>query len=136
MRPRRKRIPPDADESGIDLTPLLDVVFIMLIFFIVTATFTQQSGIEINRPMAATSNQLEGESIIIAIDKNNQIWLDDRNIDARTVKSHIAKIRTRNPKAALIIEADRESQTDQVIRVMDGARRAGVTEISIASEKN
>ena len=135
MRLRRNRHSRDYDESGIDLTPLLDVVFIMLIFFIVTATFTQQSGLEIKRPEAISSEQLDGESIIVAVDKHNQIWLNQKLVDREAIESLIFSIRSRNPNISLIVEADKESITEYVISVMDAARTAGVTKISIASEK-
>ena len=135
MRLRRNRHSRDYDESGIDLTPLLDVVFIMLIFFIVTATFTQQSGLEIKRPKAISSEQLDGESIIVAVDKHNQIWLNQKLIDREAIESLIFSIRSRNPNISLIVEADKESITEYVISVMDAAKTAGVTKISIASEK-
>ena len=134
MRSRRKRAVPESDQTGIDLTPLLDVVFIMLIFFIVTAAFTRESGIEISKPKASTSNQLEGQSIVITIDKENQIWLENRNIDIRAVQNHISRIQSDNPKASIIIGADKQSLTEVLIAVMDASRRAGVTNISIASE--
>ena len=135
MRLRRNRHSRDHDESGIDLTPLLDVVFIMLIFFIVTATFTQQSGLEIKRPEATSSEQLDGESIIVAVDKHNQIWLNQKLVDREAIESLIFSIRSRNPNISLIVEADKESITEYVISVMDAARTAGITKISIASEK-
>ena len=135
MRLRRNRHSRDHDESGIDLTPLLDVFFIMLIFFIVTATFTQQSGLEIKRPEATSSEQLDGESIIVAVDKHNQIWLNQKLVDREAIESLIFSIRSRNPNISLIVEADKESITEYVISVMDAARTAGITKISIASEK-
>ena len=98
----------------IDLTPLLDVVFIMLIFFIVTATFTKNSGVDIRRPESHTLVIKQGV-FIISIDKTNQIWLENKAIDRDTVKSHIQTIRTNRPDIALVIEADRDSITDYVV---------------------
>ena len=134
MLSRRKKAALETDQTGIDLTPLLDVVFIMLIFFIVTAAFTRESGIEISKPKALTSSHLEGQSIVITIDKDNEIWFENRNVDIRTVQNHVSRIRSDNPKASIIIEADKRSLTDVLIAVMDASRRAGVTNISIASE--
>ena len=134
MRSRRRRRQYETDESGIDLTPLLDVVFIMLIFFIVTATFTKNSGIEIRRPESQSSKQLNGDFFIISIDKTNQIWLENKLIDRDPLENHIQTISTKRPDLALVIEADGDSITDYVVAVMDAARKAGITKISLAAE--
>ena len=134
MRSRRRRRQYETDESGLDLTPLLDVVFIMLIFFIVTATFTKNSGIDIRRPESQSSKQLNGEFFIISIDKTNQIWLENKLIDRDAVENHIQTIRTSRPEIALVIEADGDSITDYVVAVMDAARKAGITKISLAAD--
>ena len=134
MRSRRSRRQYETAESGLDLTPLLDVVFIMLIFFIVTATFTKNSGIDIRRPESQSSKQLNGEFFIISIDKTNQIWLENKLIDRDAVENHIQTIRTSRPEIALVIEADGDSITDYVVAVMDAARKAGITKISLAAD--
>ena len=132
MRKIRK-IEPE-EESSIDLTPLLDIVFIMLIFFIVTATFTKESGITVNQPAAQTSKKISGQSVIIGLDAQNSIWLDGRNIDLRAVQINIARLRAENPKLSLIIAADRQSSTETLISVMDASRRAGIENISLAAK--
>ena len=134
MRSRRRRRRYETDESGIDLTPLLDVVFIMLIFFIVTATFTKNSGVDIRRPESQSSKQLNGDLFIISIDETNQIWLENKLIDRDTLENHIQTISTKRPDLALVIEADGDSITDYVVAVMDAARKAGITKISLAAE--
>ena len=134
MRVRRKRHLRDQDESGIDLTPLLDVVFIMLIFFIVTSTFTQNSGLEIKKPETRSSKQLDGEFLIIAIDNRNRIWSDNKIVDRELIENYILSVRNKNPNISLVIEADKDSKTDYVVSVMDAARTVGITKISIASE--
>ena len=134
MRVRRKRHLRDQDESGIDLTPLLDVVFIMLIFFIVTSTFTQNSGLEIKKPETRSSKQLDGEFLIIAIDNRNRIWSDNKIVDRELIENYILSVRNKNPNISLVIEADKDSKTDYVVSVMDAARTVGITKVSIASE--
>ena len=130
---RIRKIEPE-EESSIDLTPLLDIVFIMLIFFIVTATFTKESGITVNQAAAQTSKKISGQSVIIGLDAQNSIWLDGRNIDLRAVQINIARLRAENPKLSLIIAADRRSSTETLISVMDASRRAGIENISLAAK--
>ncbi len=122
------------DEAEINITPMLDVVFIMLIFFIVTATFVKESGIDVNRPDAATATKQEKANILIAISANNTIWLDRRQIDIRSVRPNIERLHAENPQGTVVIHADKESTTDTLIQVMDAARQAGVYNVSIAAQ--
>lgn len=122
------------DEAQIDLTPMLDVVFIMLIFFIVTASFIKEAGIEVNRPEASTSQPSENVNILIAISANNEIWMDQRRIDARAVRANVERLHAENPKGAVVIQADNKSNTETVAAVLDAAREAGVYDVSLATE--
>ena len=122
------------EESEINLTPMLDVVFIMLIFFIVTANFIKEPGLEVNRPDAETSNIQENAAILIAIGATNDIWIDGRRIDVKKVKANITKLLADNPQGSVVIQADEKAMADTIIQVMDGAREAGVNAISLASE--
>ncbi len=125
---------PAEEESEINITPMLDVVFIMLIFFIVTATFVKESGIDVNRPDAATATKQEKANILIAISANNTIWLDRRQIDIRSVRPNIERLHAENPQGTVVIQADKESKTDTLIQVMDAARLAGVYNVAIAAQ--
>lgn len=120
--------------SEIDLTPMLDVVFIMLIFFIVTASFIKESGIEVNRPEASTATKSENVNILIAVSPTNEIWIDKRRVDKRSVRSVIERMHAENPKGAVVIQADNESNTETVASVIDSARAAGVYDVSLATE--
>jgi len=122
------------EESEINITPMLDVVFIMLIFFIVTATFVKESGIDVNRPDAATATKQEKANILIAIAANNTIWIDRRMIDIRAVRPNIERLHAENPQGSVVIQADKESKTDTLIQVMDASRQAGVYNVSIAAQ--
>jgi biopolymer transport protein ExbD len=122
------------DEAQIDLTPMLDVVFIMLIFFIVTASFIKEAGIEVNRPEASTSQPKDNVNILIAINANNEIWMDKRRIDARAVRANVERLHAENPKGAVVIQADNQSNTETVAAVLDAAREAGVYDVSLATE--
>ncbi len=122
------------DEAQIDLTPMLDVVFIMLIFFIVTASFIKEAGIEVNRPEASTSQPKENVNILVAISANNEIWMDNRRIDVRAVRANIERLHAENPKGAVVVQADNKSNTETVASVFDAAREAGVYDVSLATE--
>jgi biopolymer transport protein ExbD len=122
------------EEAQIDLTPMLDVVFIMLIFFIVTASFIKEAGIEVNRPEASTADPKENVNILVAISATNEIWMDQRRIDARAVRANIERLHAENPKGAVVIQADNESNTETVAAVLDAAREAGVYDVSLATD--
>ena len=121
------------EESEINITPMLDVVFIMLIFFIVTATFIKEAGIDVNRPDASTAVKQEKANILIAIGPNNDIWIDRRQVDIRSVRPNIERLHAENPQGSVVIQADKESKTDTLIQVMDASRQAGVYNVSIAA---
>ena len=123
-----------AEEEDINLTPMLDVVFILLIFFIVTANFIKEPGLEVNRPDAETPNIQENAAILIAIGATNDIWIDGRRVDVRQVKANITKLLADNPQGSVVIQADEKAQADAIIQVMDQSREAGVYAISLASE--
>lgn len=126
----------DDQEATVDITPMLDVVFIMLIFFIVTATFVKQSGIEVNQPQASTAVVQEKANILIAIDADNRIWINRREVDVRALRPNIERLHAENPKGSVVIQADRDSTNETLVQVMDASRRAGVYEIAIAAQEN
>ncbi len=131
MRRRRDR---RKSESEVNLTPMLDVVFIMLIFFIVTASFVKESGIEISRPGASTAVRKEKGNILIAISANDQIWMNRRQVDPRARRANIERAHAENPQGAVIIQADKEAKTGLLVQVMDAARGAGVKSVSLAAD--
>lgn len=126
----------DDQDADVDITPMLDVVFIMLIFFIVTATFVKQSGIEVNQPQASTAVVQEKANILIAIDADNRIWINRREVDVRALRPNIERLHAENPKGSVVIQADRDSTNETLVQVMDASRRAGVYEIAIAAQEN
>ena len=135
---RRNAVKQAAAEEGsdIDLTPMLDVVFIMLIFFIVTASFIKEAGIEVNRPEASTASKKENVNILVAVSSTNEIWIDGRRVDKRAVRSVIERMHAENPKGAVVVQADNESNTETVAGVIDSARAAGVFDVSLATEND
>jgi biopolymer transport protein ExbD len=130
----RKRRGKAEEESEVNMTPMLDVVFIMLIFFIVTASFVKESGIDVNRPDAATAEKKEKGNILVAISETGQIWIDKRQVDPRALRANIERLHAENPMGAVIIQADEESKNKLLVQVMDAARLAGVDNVSLAAE--
>ncbi len=124
----------EEEENEVNLTPMLDVVFIMLIFFIVTASFVKESGIDVNRPSAATAERKDKGNILVAISEDNQIWIDRRQVDPRALRANIERMHAENPNGAVVIQADEESKNGLLVLVMDAARMAGVKNVSIAAE--
>lgn len=134
MRRGRSRRSFEEEESEVNLTPMLDVVFIMLIFFIVTASFVKEAGIDVTRPPAATAEKKERGNILVAITENNQIWIDRRQVDPRALRANIERLYAENPQGSVVILADEKSQNGLLVRVMDAARLAGVRSVSLAAE--
>ena len=130
---RRKHFQSD-DDSNFDMTPMLDIVFIMLIFFIVTTSFTKESGVDINRPSATTAVKSEHGNILIAITETNEIWIDKRNIDVRAVRANVERLHAENPQGAVIIQADKNSRNGMLVQVIDQTRLAGISNVSIAAD--
>ena len=124
---------PEQDENEINLTPMLDVVFIMLIFFIVTATFVKEPGVDVNRPEATTAILPSKGSILIAISPKNEIWIDRKRVDARGVRSVIERLAAESPEGGIIIQADGKASNETLIAVLDAAKEAGVLDVAIAA---
>ena len=135
MRRGFSNLAAQTEEEGIDITPMLDVVFIMLIFFIVTASFVKESGIEVNRPDANTASAKPSASILIAINDLGEIWINKRKIDEGQVRANIERLHAENPQGTVVVQADKEARTKVLVAVMDAAREAGVNDVSLATEK-
>ena len=133
MRKHSFNMVDDEEENEINLTPMLDVVFIMLIFFIVTASFIKEAGIDVNRPDApVTESKPEDSNILVSIHQNDEIWIDRRLIDPNALRANIQRLHAENPQGSVVIQADSRSTNKMLVRVMDAARSAGVYNISIA----
>jgi biopolymer transport protein ExbD len=129
----RNRQAVEEEESDINLTPMLDVVFIMLIFFIVTASFIKEAGIDVNRPDAFTAERQEDAAILIAISEANEIWIDRKPVEPRAVRDAIERLHLENPKGSIVIQADEESNHETLVVVLDAAKAVGVGNVAIAS---
>ena len=135
MKRSFSNLTPAAEEGEIDITPMLDVVFIMLIFFIVTASFVKESGIEVNRPDASTAQSKPRANILIGINDMNEIWINKRRVDASQVRANIERMHAENPQGSVVIQADKKSNTETLISVMDASRQAGVFNVAIAAQQ-
>lgn len=124
------------EEQAIDLTPMLDVVFIMLIFFIVTASFVKETGADINRPESSSAETREDASILVAINAQGEIWIDQRRIDVRATRANIQRLRAEKPGGSLVIQADKRATADTIMQVMDAAKQAGVVNIALAAQES
>ena len=129
---RRERVQFD-DEGGVDITPMIDIVFIMLIFFIVTASFVKESGVEIERPEAKTATLKQRASILVGIDERGQVWVDKHRVDIRLVRANIERLRAENAEGEIVIQADENSTNEVLVKVMDAIRAAGVDNVSISA---
>ncbi len=126
----------DEEEAMIDMTPMLDIVFIMLIFFIVTTSFVKEAGIEVNKPKAANQTTQKSANIFIAVKDTGEIWLDKRRVDIELVGPTIEKLLAEQPTDVVIIQADKAAKHGDVVGVMDAIKEAGSNlKISIAAAK-
>lgn len=124
----------DEDAGEIDLTPMLDVVFILLIFFIVTSVFVTEAGIEVTRPEASTADATSGDLILIAIGSAGDIWIDGDQIDPRFIRSRFELRLADAPNSSLIIQADANANNEQVMLILEAARDANIDDVSISAE--
>ena len=122
------------EEAEINITPMLDIVFIMLIFFIVTTSFTKETGAVIAKPLAEQAMALRNGTILIGIKSNDDIWMSKRLIELREVRSMVESAKAENPKGSVVIVADKDSRIGTVTQVMDQVRMAGVQGIAISAE--
>jgi len=136
MRKNFGQLGGEEEENEINLTPMLDVVFIMLIFFIVTASFIKEAGIDVNRPDAPTADSQDDAAILIAISANDEIWIDRRETDPNAVRGAIERLHAENPKGSVVIQADEESTNEMLVVVMEAAKQAGVDNVAIAALKD
>ncbi len=129
-----KRRGSNDDDADINLTPMLDVVFIMLIFFIVTATFIKQPGQNVLKPAAETGEKKPTVAMLVAITPNGEIWIDKKRVEAAAVRAHLERLHSENPKGGLVIQADRESTNEKLMAVLNAARAAGLREVAISTD--
>jgi biopolymer transport protein ExbD len=133
---RRRSLELAAESAGgdLDITPLIDVVFILLIFLLVTTSFAKETGIEVHRPQALSATRKENGSLLIGVRADNTIWMEGREVDLRAIRPLIERLHVGSPQAGVVVVADREASAGVLVRVMDQARLAGIQEVSLAAE--
>jgi biopolymer transport protein ExbD len=124
----------EEEETEINLTPMLDVVFIMLIFFIVTASFIKEAGIEVRRPDSEQAAPKPKANILVAISAKNEIWVDRKNVDQRALQVEFERLLAENPEGSVVIQADKDAYTETVVLVADAARKAKISRVSISGK--
>lgn len=129
----RSRRVAKTDESDVNVTPLLDIVFIMLIFFIVTATFIKEPGVDVNRPEAQTAEDQRLVSILVAIDSDNTIWINRKEVALDAVRATLERIRRENPRGSAVIQADGKAHSEYLVDVLEQIRAAGVDDVVAVS---
>jgi len=124
------------EEAQIDMTPMLDIVFIMLIFFIVTTSFIKPSGLDYNKPEASQATTKKSANIFIGVSKTGIIKMENRQVDIERVTATVEKMLAEAPEAAVLIEADKEAQHGLVIKVLDKVKKAGIDKVSVSAGKD
>lgn len=124
-----------AAQGDVNLTPMLDVVFILLIFFIVTASFIREVGMDVSRSDTRNTEPTAATSILITIAEDNGIWINDRLIDPRAARANIERLHAENPEASVVIQAHKKSATRTLVQLMDASRLAGIYNFSLAAEQ-
>ena len=131
----RKSIRRAGKTSGMNITPLIDMVFILLIFFMVTTSFVKETGIDVQRPAASTAVLKDKGNILIGVSSDGRIFLERKQIDVRSVRAHVERCLAENPEGGVVVVADKTSHTGVVIRVMDQCRMAGAKNVSVAASR-
>jgi len=132
---RRNFLSSSEDESSLDLTPMLDVVFILLIFFIATTSFIKASGIDVDTPTAASATRQESGTIVVGISDSNEIWIGGRKVNVSAIRPNIERLHAENPEGTVIVQADKLASSGTLVATLDQIRLAGVNNISIAAKQ-
>ncbi|MBL4619414.1 MAG: biopolymer transporter ExbD [Alphaproteobacteria bacterium] len=131
---RRRSFQSAGDEEDVNMTPLLDIVFIMLIFFIVTSTFVKEPGIDVLRPDASTATDRKLASIIVAISADDEIWINKELVELNEVRAAIEQLRRENPRGTAVVQADAKSKTRLLVEVVTQIRATGITDVAVSTE--
>ncbi len=129
----RSQLKNHSDAATLNVTPLIDMVFILLIFFAVNASFVKEAGVEVERPTARSAVVQDRANIMIAVTRGGEVWIDRQRVDPRAVRGHVERLHAENPEGAVVILADQKSETGLVIQVLDQARLAGVDNVAVAT---
>ncbi|MFH0342095.1 MAG: ExbD/TolR family protein [Chromatiales bacterium] len=130
---RRSYTDSDYQPIYINVIPLIDVMFFLVLFFVATSSFIRETGVEVNRPAAKSAQMQEKGNIIVSVTKNGEIWIDRRKVDIRALRANVERMYAENPGSAVIIAADEEARTGLLVAALDEARLAGVENVAIAA---
>jgi biopolymer transport protein ExbD len=120
---------------GLNMTPLIDMVFILLVFFVVNTSFVKETGVEIERPSAKSAVKQEQANILIAVNREGEIWINKQRVDLRALRGHIERLHAESPEGSVVVLADSKSQTGVVMQVVDQARLAGIAKVAVAAKE-
>ena len=121
-------------DAEIDMTPMLDVVFIMLIFFIVTTSFVKEAGVNVDKPFGPTAYKKANASVFVAIKEDGTIWLSKKEVDIKNLRGIIEEVRLENPAGQVVIQADKRAKSGILLKAIDAIKAAGVQDVSRAAE--
>jgi len=130
---RSRHLASEQDDAEINMTPMIDIVFIMLIFFIVTTSFVKETGIEVSRPSADTAERKEQGNILIGIRDNGEVWINERQVEPGAIQANVERLLAENPEASVVVVSDKSAQTGVLVQAIDQARKAGASGVSIAA---
>lgn len=132
VRKKKRKTP---EEAAIDMTPMLDIVFIMLIFFIVTTAFVKEAGVNVARPVGSEATERPKANIFVAITKEGEIWIDKRRVEPADLTTHINRLMLESSEGQVIIQADKEAKNGDLIPVMDAVKKSDAKRVSVAAQK-
>ncbi len=131
----RRTIRGGGDKVDINMGPLVDMVFLLLIFFVVTTSFVKEAGIDVQRSTAATAEVKERGNVMIGVSPEGDVYFDGKKVDVRSVRGLVQRVLAEDPESGVVIVADKESETGSVVGVMDQCRLAGAKNISLAAKQ-
>jgi biopolymer transport protein ExbD len=123
------------NDAEIDMTPMLDIVFIMLIFFIVSTSFVREAGVEIERPVSDTSEVQESQGVMLAITAQDEVWLDRQPVDIRMIRPTLERLKVEQPDLGVMIQADKDAKTGLLVQVMDQVKLSGIEQVAVATRE-
>ncbi|WP_077529149.1 ExbD/TolR family protein [Vreelandella utahensis] len=132
---RNRHVSSDQEDAELNMTPMIDIVFIMLIFFIVTTSFVKETGIEVSRPSADTAERKEKGSILVGVRADGEVWMDNRQIEKDAIRANVERMLAENPEASVVVVADENASSGILVQAIDQARQAGASGVSVAARQ-
>jgi biopolymer transport protein ExbD len=132
---KRHRVGSESSGDDINVTPLMDIVFIMLIFFIVTSTFVKEPGVDIDRPSATTGKERKFATILVAVTADNEIWINKEIVELDAVRATVEALKAENPKGTAVVQVDKGAQSRYFVEVVNQIRNAGVTDVAVSTQE-